>query len=303
MAKIDIYCIVDELNNIVNGVMKKNTIEYFLAEKTFKHINELIDEYKQIYEDYNNDNPEIITHECENEEMEVDNDDNSAQYFEFDSEEEYEPEPNSNCSVLFDGEYVNLVIEYMKIHPNHNFKTISNRFKKIDSENLYYKFKKYSKSQPIFQKINEIHQFLFEKFKNNRDLGHTTEHRDLRFWARIKAKELDLSIIKSGEKCVKTFVRKYKIKSRKITKFVNINYVNQNKYEKSKIFVEEMNKVVNNYDEKFVLNSDEIGFNYEIAPIRTLSFLGEKQTLASVQNKYSTTNSFTILPTISLSGR
>jgi hypothetical protein len=58
-----------------------------------------------------------------------------------------------------------------------------------------------------------------------------------------------------------------------------------------------------NYDSDLVMNSDQTEFNYEIASKRTLSHTGEKDTIGTVQNKNATTHSFTVQPTITMSGK
>jgi len=57
------------------------------------------------------------------------------------------------------------------------------------------------------------------------------------------------------------------------------------------------------YNDDSVLNTDQLGFELEIPPTRTLSYRGEKTTLATVRSINATTHSYTIQPIISMSGK
>ena len=47
-------------------------------------------------------------------------------------------------------------------------------------------------------------------------------------------------------------------------------------------------------DDHFVVNTDQSGFNLEIPPVRTLSYTGEKTTIAAVNSVNSTTYLYTL---------
>lgn len=68
-------------------------------------------------------------------------------------------------------------------------------------------------------------------------------------------------------------------------------------------FVIEVKSLLPHYKEDFVLNTDQSGLQLEFPSNRTLSYQGEKTTLATVRSINATTHSYTIQPTISMSGK
>jgi hypothetical protein len=68
-------------------------------------------------------------------------------------------------------------------------------------------------------------------------------------------------------------------------------------------FVTQVKSLLCHYDEDFVLNTDQSGLRLEFPSTRTLSYRGEKTTLATVRSINATTHSYTVQPTISMSGK
>lgn len=67
-------------------------------------------------------------------------------------------------------------------------------------------------------------------------------------------------------------------------------------------FVRKVKSLLPLYDARAVLNTDQCGLELEVPSNRSLSYRGEKNTVASVRSINATTHSYTIQPTISLSG-
>ena len=67
-------------------------------------------------------------------------------------------------------------------------------------------------------------------------------------------------------------------------------------------FVTEVKSLLPHYNEDFVLNTDQSGLQLEFPSNRTLSYRGEKTTLATVRSINATTHSYTVQSTISMSG-
>ncbi|CAF4123310.1 unnamed protein product, partial [Rotaria sp. Silwood2] len=63
-------------------------------------------------------------------------------------------------------------------------------------------------------------------------------------------------------------------------------------------FVTQVESLVPHYNEDFVLNTDQSGFQLEFPSTPTLSHRGEKTTLATVRSRNATTHSYTVTPTI-----
>jgi hypothetical protein len=68
-------------------------------------------------------------------------------------------------------------------------------------------------------------------------------------------------------------------------------------------FVMQVKSLLSGYDEDFVLNTDQSGLRLEFPSSRTLSYRGEKTTLAAVRSINATTHSYTVQPMISMSGK
>ena len=108
-----------------------------------------------------------------------------------------------------------------------------------------------------------------------------------------KAKEIFLNDFVASEKWLFNFKHRYNICSRKITKLVTKREV-QNEQEIHKSandFVSNTQKIIKKYNPDYVLNTDQSGLQLELYSNRTLSFQGEKTTLAAVHsvhnsNKY-----------------
>lgn len=126
----------------------------------------------------------------------------------------------------------------------------------------------------------------------------------LKKWGIHKARELNCKF-KASDRWITYFKKKYRIKSRKISKF--ITYRNESneteKLEKAKNFVTDIRKIIGNYSSDHIFNTDQSGVNYELYSNRTLSNIGEKSTFVSVFSLNSITHSYTIQPLISYDGK
>ncbi len=149
----------------------------------------------------------------------------------------------------------------------------------------------------------QISEFLWNKFKKARSKCLPIHDRDLRRWARKKAKELNLDF-KASQKYIYHFKQKFRISGRKVEKYTsNKHIVAKNQLElNAELFRSSVKQEFSNFNPDYILNSDQIGFAYESVLKRTLTFKNEKHTLLSIQSKNATTHSFTIQPTITLSG-
>jgi hypothetical protein len=61
-------------------------------------------------------------------------------------------------------------------------------------------------------------------------------------------------------------------------------------------FVSDVQKIITNYKQEHVLNTDQSGLELEMYSNRTLSFEGEKLTIAKVRSLSNTTHSYTVQP-------
>lgn len=70
-------------------------------------------------------------------------------------------------------------------------------------------------------------------------------------------------------------------------------------------FVNQVNEFITKFNVPLtnVINTDQSGFNYELSPLRSLSFTGEKTTTSHVISMHSASHSYTIQPCITMSGQ
>jgi len=61
-------------------------------------------------------------------------------------------------------------------------------------------------------------------------------------------------------------------------------------------FVSDVQKIIKNYKQECVLNTDQSGLELEMYSNRTLSHQGEKLTVAKVRSLSNTTHSYTVQP-------
>ena len=61
-------------------------------------------------------------------------------------------------------------------------------------------------------------------------------------------------------------------------------------------FVSDVQKIIKNYKQECVLNTDQSGLELEMYSNRTLSHEGEKLTVAKVRSLSNTTHSYTVQP-------
>jgi hypothetical protein len=149
----------------------------------------------------------------------------------------------------------------------------------------------------------EVGEFLYQKFLNARQMKLPIDDNDLRRWALEKANELNLVNFKASASFILTFKKDHHIRSRKITKFVTTHTL----YDAKEIvaLAKQFNEVAKgkfkDYSEDQIFNSDQSGFNFEMASKRTLSEVGEKHTSILMTSSSALTHSYTVKPMISLS--
>ena len=68
-------------------------------------------------------------------------------------------------------------------------------------------------------------------------------------------------------------------------------------------FVTQVKLLLPCYNGDYVWNTDQSGLQLEFPSTRTLSYRGEKTTIATVRSINATTRSYTVQPTISMSGK
>jgi len=93
--------------------------------------------------------------------------------------------------------------------------------------------------------------------------------------------------------------------SRQITKYVTKREIECHEdLENAAIeFVNEVTNECQEIDPNDIYNFDESGFKYEFSLTATLSFKGEKDTIALISSHNANSHSYTIMPLLSMSGK
>lgn len=149
-----------------------------------------------------------------------------------------------------------------------------------------------------------INNFVYKKFNDATTRKLIVHEKDLKRWALIKKREVNLSDFVASDFWLVCFKRKHRIVSRKITKYVSVPQVEeqQSLEEIGRDFVENAVGKFEEYRPDHILNTDQSGFNYLQHSSHTLANIGQKSVAATVSSVSATTHSYTIQPTISLSG-
>jgi hypothetical protein len=193
-------------------------------------------------------------------------------------------------------------LENGKLRP---FSSIKNRYRKLTDRKEVQRIINYVENGGTYlQKVKEIENYLHEKFVNSRQKNLRITDMNLKMWALNKSRELNFNF-KASDSWISSFKKKYRIKSRKITKYVTykLEANEKQKVEKAKLFVQNIKEIAVNYSPDHIFNSDQSGFNYEITSNRTLSNIGEKDTFVIINSANAISHSYTIQPLISFEGK
>ena len=155
-------------------------------------------------------------------------------------------------------------------------------------------------------KIQIIKEKLFQKFKEFREKHFKVSQKCLRLWAIQIAKDINCPNFKAGNLFIHNFKKQYRISGRKINKFLTKKSIEKEEDLQTVIKKFRQNfqeNIFPNFQPEHILNADQTNFKYEMSPKRTLAFKGEKLIKIKIQNKNSITHSYTVMPTISMSGK
>ena len=143
------------------------------------------------------------------------------------------------------------------------------------------------------------------RFKEAVGNHHSIHDRDLRKWALQKAQEIECHPFKASKYWLHTFKTKYRIVSRKITKFVTkTNVASQEDIENAAIaFQIENASAVREIGLSNCYNADQSGFQLEMHGGRSLEFQGVKKVEVLAQSKNALSHSYTVFPMMSAAGK
>ena len=153
-------------------------------------------------------------------------------------------------------------------------------------------------------KARQLDLFLLRKFRENKVRKMIIHDADLKRWALICSRDLEIKNFKASPSFIRKFKLRNKIRSRKITRYLTKNMSENavNIQEESEAFVSVHRERIREVGPESYSNSDQSGFNLEFHSGRTLEFSGCTSVEAQVQTLSGLTHSYTIQPTITAAG-
>jgi hypothetical protein len=197
------------------------------------------------------------------------------------------------------------IVEFYDNKKSKKFERTQQRYPRVSDSKCISRFREYLASNGTrVSKLTDLEAYVSAKFHTARDQFLAVHDRDIRRWAIQKSKEIDLEFLASNT-WLWLFKQRNRIVARKITKYIT---------QKDIAGFETLQQVANDFvhsaklefigvESSKIFNTDQSGFNYELAANRTLSNRGEKSTLALVKSVSATTHSYSIMPLISMDGR
>lgn len=152
---------------------------------------------------------------------------------------------------------------------------------------------------PLIKKT--IHDRLYAEFIEARQNKCNIKDSDFRDWAINIAGEIGISNFQASGTWITRFKQVYRIRSRKITKFVSRNIAKDEAMieQSTRDFLVATKSTVTNYAMSAVYNAEQLGFEREMHNKRTLYHVGEKHINSRAVNAL-THSSYTIMSAISM---
>lgn len=239
-----------------------------------------------------------------------------------DSDEESFPSSGENYSLSKDRNYHSSVplelkkkvVEMARQHPTWSFATLRKRGGSALSR--YSQIKEWERDiisgGNLIEKYQIIDERVFERFVEMRDSRKPVTTFLLKHLACAVAMQIGCTSFTASDSWVKKFKNRHNIRQRKITRFIkskaglDMKQIENN----AEKFQKRLFSVIQKYDPRFVINSDQTGCEYRIPLNRTLSYRGEKTTEGyfgdfnkvthSYTAQYALTAAGTILPKVFL---
>lgn len=203
----------------------------------------------------------------------------------------YSPSPIKNPCLNIADRFTFQEMANIVDHANkYSFQAAVNRYAKLNgNKSTIYQIIKFIENDGNKSfKLEQIKQFMYNKFNVTRDNGGSIHYWHLIFWAKEAAKQFNLDLFKCSRSFLDKFKRDHRISSRRITKFVTKTYIKDTEalVNIANEFVERTNKKIetNSYEPKQIWNTDQSRFEYEMTSARTLSFKGERHNCKSAIN-------------------
>lgn len=161
------------------------------------------------------------------------------------------------------------------------------------------------KTAPNRQQFVKLNSLLGQKFRDKRKNGFPVHDDYLRRWALELNETIGIPGFKASPSWLSKWKKRHNARSLKITHFVTNDHVQ--KSEKLEIecdrFISRIRKHMERFDDDHIYNTDQSGFEKELHLRRTIEERGTRKVVSIAQSKSAMTHRYTIMPTISMSGR
>ena len=174
-----------------------------------------------------------------------------------------------------------------------------------DANHLQFIIKKVKNEGGRVGKLDEINDFVIQRFKDAVDNRCRIHDADLTKWALAKKRSMAWDDFKASSSWLLRFKHRNRIGIRTITHIVSKKSLENMDViaAKGNSFVDSIRPLMNHATLSSFFNVDQSGFKKELHTGGTLAFKGSRKIEAKVQSVGSTTHSYTIMPLISADGR
>lgn len=215
------------------------------------------------------------------------------------------PDSSSNVTIERKREIVALSIE----HPKWSWETLKRHgAKELNSRSALHSWKKQvERGENRITRYKLIDEYVTERLLEARSTFKIVRSSHLRQWAMQRLSEFqDPSFkFKASASWVTKFKRRHKVSSRKITRLVSKREVKSDEEiaVAAKNFQNEIQQLIPKFDPKYIFNTDQCGFQYELLSQRTLTFKGAKSVFGFSQSPTNlATHSYTVQYVINFEG-
>lgn len=196
------------------------------------------------------------------------------------------------------------VVDFFTASPGRTFKSVKQRFRTIN-ERQFHRFRKQVAAGGSTQdKWRRVDEEVLQKMREARRDKLPVHGADLRRWALNAASAIGLQTSVSAS-WLHEWKKRHGIVSRKVSQVWSTAKLE--KAAETEAAAVEFRKLVlsklGGRDPDMIMNIDQSGYQYEYFSERTLSFKGEHATPIAIRSMSRTTHSYTIQPTLSLSGK
>lgn len=179
------------------------------------------------------------------------------------------------------------------------------------------KYKQYYRQLlPIFRRCVErrtswrhrqedVNAFTLQRFREMRARNEPVHETDIEEWALQRAREIGHDNFVASRRWLHLFKKRNRIAARDRTKLVTQAEMDNRRLIEDRIanFHREFNERSQQYSPSHVINMDQVGFAKEPVDTRTLSFVGERDTLVRAHDRNKVTHSYTTQPLITRDGK